>query len=354
VAWIRRHKERATRASPGFREMLSPILVHGLHEPYNVHPRLASSAVIRPSRSNPEGIRDFTKRCLLRLADAHPSKPHEAAFTRGFRGTLRNVLQTVLEAWCVRGSLAVEQVRYLAQSSDGLAFDFPGLDPLQAGLQLIACSIAPFTSFVICDHRSDERAERIIAAALGPTGARARIGWSGTFHAVGARLLRTHAHAIGLDPSFTIHDREDSADLMNLVRHERGLSERDKRFPLKATCLAVYSRAVNAREPLEAMLLKQFPWCAEWKDELRALFEAYVEAKQRQHVLDYDDLLLYWGELMQVPELASEVRQQFDHVLVDEYQDTNVSIIVVLCATRRCGAGLPSASAANRSFAAAA
>ena len=69
----------------------------------------------------------------------------------------------------------------------------------------------------------ERRAERIIATALGPTGARAaRIGWSGTFHAVGARLLRSHAHAIGLDPSFTIHDREDSADLMNLVRHERG------------------------------------------------------------------------------------------------------------------------------------
>ena len=87
------------------------------------------------------------------------------------------------------------------------------------------------------------RAERIIAAALGPAGPNTRLGWSGTFHAIGARLLRTHAHAIGLDPSFTIHDREDSADLMNLVRHERSLSEKDRRFPLKATCLAIYSRA---------------------------------------------------------------------------------------------------------------
>ena len=168
----------------------------------------------------------------------------------------------------------------------------------------------------------ERRAERIIATALGPTASRARIGWSGTFHAIGARLLRTYAHAIGLDPSFTIHDREDSADLMNLVRHERGLSEKNKRFPLKATCLAIYSRAVNA-EPLEAVLLKQFPWCAEWNDVLRDLFDGYVEAKQRQQVLDYDDLLLYWGELMKVPELANEVRQHFDHVLVDEYQDTN-------------------------------
>jgi len=184
------------------------------------------------------------------------------------------------------------------------------------------------------------RAERIIVRALGPTGASARLGWSGTFHAIGARLLRSHAHAIGLDPSFTIHDREDSADLMNLVRHDRGLSDKDRRFPLKATCLAIYSRAVNAREPLDRVLLKQFPWCAEWKEALRDLFEGYVEAKQRQQVLDYDDLLLYWGELMQVSELGSAVRQQFDHVLVDEYQDTNALQATILLGLKPDGAGL--------------
>src|SRR5262245_8700145 len=110
----------------------------------------------------------------------------------------------------------------------------------------------------------ERRAERIVAAVLGPVGARAaRIGWSGTFHAVGAQLLRSHARAIGLDPSFTIHDREDSADLMNLVRHELGLSEKAKRFPLKDTCLAIYSRAVNAVEPLRLVIEQQFPWWPE-------------------------------------------------------------------------------------------
>jgi DNA helicase II / ATP-dependent DNA helicase PcrA len=186
----------------------------------------------------------------------------------------------------------------------------------------------------------ERRAERIVATAVGPGRSVTRIGWSGTFHAVGARLLRSHVHAVGLEPSFTIHDRQDSQDLMNLVRHERGLSDKDRRFPLKETCLAIYSRAVNACEPLEAVLLKQFPWCAEWKDELRDLFEAYVEAKQNQHVLDYDDLLLYWGELMKVPELASKVRQLFDHVLVDEYQDTNALQAAILLGLKPDGAGL--------------
>jgi DNA helicase II / ATP-dependent DNA helicase PcrA len=186
----------------------------------------------------------------------------------------------------------------------------------------------------------ERRAERIIKGAMGANAAHIRIGWSGTFHAVGARLLRTYARATGLDPSFTIHDREDSADLMNLVRHEQGLSEKDKRFPLKATCLAIYSRAVNAAEPLENVLLKQFPWCSEWKDALAELFEAYVEAKQRQQVLDYDDLLLYWCELMKVPEFASEVRQHFDHVLVDEYQDTNALQASILLGLKPNGSGL--------------
>src|SRR5215510_10974988 len=99
----------------------------------------------------------------------------------------------------------------------------------------------------------ERRVERIVTAAVGPSRTVTRIGWSGTFHAVGARLLRSHANAIGLEPSFTIHDRQDSQDLMNLVRHERGFSEKDRRFPLKDTCLAIYSRAVNAGETLEAV-----------------------------------------------------------------------------------------------------
>ena len=88
------------------------------------------------------------------------------------------------------------------------------------------------------------RVERIATAVLGAKGSTLSEGlaWAGTFHAIGARLLREHAFEIGLDPSFTIHDREDSADLMNLVRHELGFSKKENRFPTKGTCLAIYSR----------------------------------------------------------------------------------------------------------------
>ncbi|MBN9434751.1 MAG: ATP-dependent helicase [Bosea sp.] len=186
------------------------------------------------------------------------------------------------------------------------------------------------------------RVERIAAASFGDR-AEALAGallWSGTFHAVGARLLREYASWIGLDPAFTIHDREDSADLMNLARHELGFSKKESRFPQKGTCLAIYSRVVNAEMPLETALIEVFPWCAMWKDELAALFAAYVEAKQRQNVLDYDDLLLYLAHAMAEPTIAESVAAQFDHVLVDEFQDTNRLQASILYRLKPRGDGL--------------
>ena len=186
------------------------------------------------------------------------------------------------------------------------------------------------------------RAAHITAGALQERGGAtaATISWSGTFHAIGARLLREYAERIGLDRAFTIHDREDSADLINLLRHDLGYSQTDRRFPAKNTCIAIYSRAVNAETPLDEVLGSNFPWCAEWEAELRALYGAYVEAKQRQRVLDYDDLLLYWAQMMAEPALAADVSDRFDHVLVDEYQDTNRLQAAILLALKPKGKGV--------------
>lgn len=145
---------------------------------------------------------------------------------------------------------------------------------------------------------------------------------------------------IGLDPAFTIHDREDSADLMNLARHELGFSKTEGRFPTKGTCLAIYSRAVNAQAPLGEVLGSVFPWCAGWAEQLKALFARYVEAKQAQNVLDYDDLLLYWVQMAGEPEISAHLGGRFDHVLVDEYQDTNRLQASILTALKPDGSGL--------------
>ncbi|RVC58482.1 ATP-dependent helicase [Mesorhizobium sp.] len=187
-----------------------------------------------------------------------------------------------------------------------------------------------------------KRVERIAGEVLGRDASLIAdaLSWAGTFHGMGARLLRDYALEIGLDPAFTIHDREDSADLMNLARHELGFSKTESRFPTKGTCLQIYSRAVNAQAPLGEVLGGVFPWCAGWAEQLKDLFAAYVEAKQAQNVLDYDDLLLYWAQMAAEPEIAAHLGGRFDHVLVDEYQDTNRLQASILTALKPDGAGL--------------
>src|SRR3954465_2903492 len=187
-----------------------------------------------------------------------------------------------------------------------------------------------------------KRVERIARKVLGDNAGimTDALQWAGTFHGIGARLLRDYSDQIALDCAFTIHDREDSADLMNLIRHELGFSKTESRFPTKSTCLSIYSRCVNAEAPIEQVLGASFPWCAGWAAELKHLFAAYVEAKQKHTVLDYDDLLLCWAQAMKEPSLAEEIGSRFDHVLVDEYQDTNRLQSSILLALKPCGHGL--------------
>jgi DNA helicase II / ATP-dependent DNA helicase PcrA len=188
----------------------------------------------------------------------------------------------------------------------------------------------------------ERRVGGVLQRALGlpPTQSLPNLPWSGTFHSIGARLLREYAGRIGLEESFTIHDRGDAEDLMGLVRHEIGLSETKNRFPLKGTCLGIYSRVLNTRDPLERVLQDTYPWCSQWETELKKLFGAYVEAKQQQNVLDYDDLLLFWAEMMAEPSLAQEVGERFDHLLVDEYQDTNRLQSEIILAMKPTGQGV--------------
>jgi DNA helicase-2/ATP-dependent DNA helicase PcrA len=181
------------------------------------------------------------------------------------------------------------------------------------------------------------RAARLLARR---TPAEATLPWAGTFHAVANRLLRLHAAEVGLDPAFTLLDREDAADLLDRLRHERGLSRTDRRFPRKGTCLAIYSSVVNTQETLRACLETRFPWCLEWEAPLRDLFAAYVDAKGARAVLDYDDLLLYWFHLMGELSLARRIGGLFDHVLVDEYQDTNTLQAEILRLLKPDGRGV--------------
>ncbi len=186
------------------------------------------------------------------------------------------------------------------------------------------------------------RVESIVRQALGkqralPAGC---LPWSGTFHSIANRLLRRYAHNLNLDPGFSVLDRGDAADMMDVVRHELELSKKSRRFPKKDTCLAIYSRCVNAQQELAETLESTYPWCGDWQQELSSLFRHYVIRKQQNQTLDYDDLLLYWQRLVAEPEFAADIAAFFDHVLVDEYQDTNIVQANILRSLKPDGTGV--------------
>ena len=127
---------------------------------------------------------------------------------------------------------------------------------------------------------------------------------------------------------------------MHLARTELGLGRSGSRFPQKSTCLDIYSRCVNAQLPLPDVLKGSFPWCRKAEDDLKLLFARYTDMKEDQQVLDYDDLLLFWHGLLGDPDAGERVRERFDHVLVDEYQDTNALQADIVSRLRPDGTGV--------------
>ncbi len=172
-------------------------------------------------------------------------------------------------------------------------------------------------------RRAAEEMLKRASQAVGSSGQSAVKVWGGTFHSTANRLLRIYSEAAGLNREFTIMDQTDAEDFLDILRNELAVDKTGARFPRKSTCLAIYSRKVNGTESLDYVLKKYFPWCVRWKNELTELFRLYVERKQSQNVLDYDDLLLYWYLLLEDGSIAESMENRFTHILVDEYQDTN-------------------------------
>ncbi|RMG09274.1 MAG: ATP-dependent helicase [Planctomycetota bacterium] len=178
------------------------------------------------------------------------------------------------------------------------------------------------------------------AEVVGRRTARRMVG--GTFHSVGQRLLRAYAPRLGLNEAFTILDRGDSEDLLDMCREELSLRSGSpaagrRRFPAKRTLAAIYTRCVNGERSLGDVLGMDFPWVAEHEEAVRRIFRRYEERKQEQDVLDFDDLLSAWRALLADPVLGPEAAGHFEHVLVDEYQDTNRAQRSILLALREGG-----------------
>lgn len=163
----------------------------------------------------------------------------------------------------------------------------------------------------------------------------------GTFHSVANRLLRSHGPAVGLPAGFTVMDQSDAEELIGIVRTDLGYgSPSGPRFPRKETLAGIYSRVVNAGHPLADVLDEAFPWCREHGEDIGRIFGAFTARKRQHAVLDYDDLLLYWRAVATDDDAGRVLGGLFDHVLVDEYQDSNAIQADILAAMRPEGCGL--------------
>jgi len=166
-------------------------------------------------------------------------------------------------------------------------------------------------------HEMLSRAERLIGSA-------SRNVQGGTFHATAHRLLRRFGPAAGLPRDFSIMDQGDSADLMQISRAALGLGAGAKRFPKKETLHHVYSRHVNTGVAMEDIVREEYPRFIEYIPDFTRLYADYTLRKQERNLVDYDDLLLLWAMLLEAsPEIANDIAGLYDHILVDEYQDTN-------------------------------
>jgi DNA helicase-2/ATP-dependent DNA helicase PcrA len=200
---------------------------------------------------------------------------------------------------------------------------------------LVAAGVAPERILLLTFTRraAREMLQRTRAYVRLPTVSTVVMG--GTFHSVAHRFVRLHASALGLAPGFGVLDAGDAADLIDLIREEHGHAQSRRRFPRKATLLDIYSRTVNAQQPVAAVVAEQFPWCEEHLEALSPLFKVYSARKRALGILDLDDLLLYWRALVLDEVVGPTIEDSFDHVLIDEYQDVNGLQVDIVRALRR-------------------
>jgi len=146
----------------------------------------------------------------------------------------------------------------------------------------------------------------------------------GTFHSVGNRLLRRFGARLGLTANFTILDPEDARELMEAATSDRKIPTLERRFPKGDVLQDLYSYTINTGRSFTEVLAEHAPHFSELETEIVSVFQRYRERKRQGNAVDYDDLLLLWKKLLdEVPAAATELRSSYDHVLVDEYQDTN-------------------------------
>lgn len=146
----------------------------------------------------------------------------------------------------------------------------------------------------------------------------------GTFHSFANLILRQYAPLVGFSSSFTILDQGDAEDVVNLLRTQRKLDTREKRFPRKQTLFDIFSMSVNTMQSINDILRNEYPHYIDHLDDIQRLQQSYEEYKARHNLMDYDDLLVYLRKLLRdVEQVRTTLCRRYTYIMVDEYQDTN-------------------------------
>ncbi len=207
---------------------------------------------------------------------------------------------------------------------------------------LLASGVAPARIMLLTFTRrsAEQMLERL--RGLGDIESRLDIRgiWSGTFHATSVKLLRIFGEAIGIQPRFTVHDRSDSEDLMGNMLERLYAKGKIPGMPKKGTALSIHSFQVNSQKPLKQVLVEQYADYIDYEDPLKRLFNDYLRHQKELGIADFDSLLISMRDLLLNEQVGPMIRQRFECVLVDEYQDTNPLQAQVLRALCPSGEGL--------------
>jgi DNA helicase-2/ATP-dependent DNA helicase PcrA len=148
--------------------------------------------------------------------------------------------------------------------------------------------------------------------------------WGGTFHSIGARILRSHADLLGYRRDFTILDRDDAKDLIKTCIAEAGIETKGTHFPKPEVLCEIFSLAVNTHKTTGEILEDQFDYFEQFTAQITDLQKRYTARKRATNAMDFDDLLALWLRLLQEhADVCEHYQRRFQFILVDEYQDTN-------------------------------
>ncbi len=188
--------------------------------------------------------------------------------------------------------------------------------------RLVECGVNPGHVLLLTFTR--KAAEEMLRRATALVGASCEQVAGGTFHSFANVVLRRAARRVGLEPSFTILDRSDSEDVVNLLRARAGLDRKDRRFPRKSAIVEMLSMAVNRSRTVPEVIEQSYAHLSEHLDDIVRLGESYARYKREKNLVDYDDLLVLLRDLLRdQPDVAERLSRTYRYVMVDEYQDTN-------------------------------